>query len=140
MRPHGRLFGTLVHQVLRDVDFDSSAAVLERIAQGCGARIGSSQEEIDAAVIVVQSILRHPVVSAAGRSGTACREYPFIYRDDDGKIVEGNIDLVYQQAEEWIVVDFKTGPSDRVEYRRQVVIYVRASRPKAVRALLFEVQ
>ena len=42
-------------------------------------------------------------------------EYPFVYKDDDGKIIEGNIDLVYQQADEWVIVDFKTGPANRLE-------------------------
>mgnify|MGYP001600636219 CR=1 FL=1 len=67
------------------------------------------------------------------------REYPFVYKDADGKIVEGNIDLAYQQGDEWIIVDFKTGPADRKEYRRQVEVYGRALRPRSVRAILFEV-
>jgi ATP-dependent exoDNAse (exonuclease V) beta subunit len=113
---------------------------LERIARVHGEGIGASENEINSSVAVVRAILGHPLVSAAGRSSTTHREYPFVYKDDNGKIVEGNIDLVFQQADEWIIVDFKTGPSERLEYRTQVAVYARALRPRRVRAVLFEVQ
>jgi ATP-dependent exoDNAse (exonuclease V) beta subunit len=139
-RPRGPRFGTLVHRLLRDADFGSRDDVLERIARVHGEGIGASENEINSSVAVVRAILGHPLVSAAGRSSTTHREYPFVYKDDNGKIVEGNIDLVFQQADEWIIVDFKTGPSERLEYRTQVAVYARALRPRRVRAVLFEVQ
>jgi ATP-dependent exoDNAse (exonuclease V) beta subunit len=112
--------------------------MMDRLARAHGRGLDSSEEEIRSAVEVAGTILQHPVVRAAGGSGRVHQEYPFVYKDAEGKIIEGNIDLVYQQDGEWIIVDFKTGPADRKEYRRQVEVYGRALRPRSVRAILFE--
>jgi ATP-dependent exoDNAse (exonuclease V) beta subunit len=138
-RARGRRFGTLVRNMIRDADFDSNVFRLERLAQAHAATLGSSEEEIGSAVQVVRVMLQHPVVIAAAGSASVHREYPFVYKAEDGKIVEGSIDLLYQQDGEWIIVDFKTGPADRSDYRRQVEVYARALRPRSVRAILFEV-
>jgi ATP-dependent exoDNAse (exonuclease V) beta subunit len=138
-RARGRRFGSLVHSVIRDADFGCNLSMLERLARAHGRGLDSSDEEIRSAIEVVGAILQHPIVSAARESARVHWEYPFLYKEADGKIVEGNIDLVYQQGDEWIIVDFKTGPADRREYRRQVEVYGRALQPRPVRAVLFEV-
>jgi ATP-dependent helicase/nuclease subunit A len=138
-RARGRRFGSLVHSIMRDADFDSNRAMLEQLARTHAVRLDTSEEEIGSAVQIVTAMLQHPVVSAAAGSAKARREYPFVYKDEEGKIVEGSIDLLYQQGDEWIIVDFKTGPAGRNEYRRQVEVYARAMHPQTVRTILFEV-
>jgi ATP-dependent exoDNAse (exonuclease V) beta subunit len=119
--------------------FDSTSIMLERLARAHARRLNSSEEEISSAIEVASAILKHPILKAAAGAARVHREYPVVYKDLDGKIVEGNIDLAYQQGDEWIIVDFKTGSADRTEYRRQVEVYGRALQPRPVRAVLFEV-
>jgi ATP-dependent helicase/nuclease subunit A len=138
-RARGRRFGSLVHAVIMDADFDCNSIMLERLARAHAIRLDSSEEEIRSAVEVVGEVLQHPILQAAASASRAHREYPFVYKDLDGRIVEGTIDLAYQQGDEWIIVDFKTGPADRREYRRQVEVYGKALGPELVRAILFEV-
>jgi ATP-dependent exoDNAse (exonuclease V) beta subunit len=138
-RARGRRFGSLVHAVVMDADMDCDSVMLERLARAHGFRLDSSEDEIGSAVEVAGAMLKHPILKAAAQAAIAHREYPFVYKNDDGTITEGNVDLVYQLANEWIIVDFKTGPSDRKEYRKQVDVYARAFEPTSVRAILFEV-
>jgi ATP-dependent helicase/nuclease subunit A len=138
-RTRGRRFGSLVHSIIMDADFDSDPVALQRLAVAHASRLSSPEEEIESAVGVVASILEHAILKAAAGAAVAHREYPFLFRDEHGVIVEGNIDLVYQQNDEWIIVDFKTGPADRKEYRRQVELYGQALQPRSVRAILFEI-
>lgn len=138
-RARGRRFGSLVHSVIMDADFDSDPVALRRLAAAHASRLSSTEEEIDSTVDVVVAILQHAILKAAAGAAIAHREYPFLFRDEHGVIVEGNIDLVYQQDAEWIIVDFKTGPADRREYRRQVELYGKALQPRLVRAILFEI-
>jgi hypothetical protein len=138
-RTRGRRFGSLVHSIIMDADFDSDPVALLRLAVAHASRLSSPEDEIESAVGVVASILEHAILKAAAGAAVAHREYPFLFRDELGVIVEGNIDLVYQQDDEWIIVDFKTGPADRKEYRRQVELYGKALQPRSVRAILFEI-
>jgi PAS domain S-box-containing protein len=138
-RTRGRRFGSLVHSIIMDADFDSDPVALQRLAVAHASRLSASEDEIESAVGVVASILEHAILKAAAGAAVAHREYPFLFRDEHGAIVEGNIDLVYQQNAEWIIVDFKTGPADRKEYRRQVELYGKALQPRSVRAILFEI-
>jgi ATP-dependent helicase/nuclease subunit A len=138
-RARGRRFGSLVHSVIMDADFDSDTVALRRLAEAHASSLSSPEEEIDSAVGVVAAILQHAILKAAAGASITHREYPFLFRDEHGVIVEGNIDLVYQQGTEWVIVDFKTGPADRREYRRQVELYGKALQPRPVRAILFEI-
>ena len=138
-RARGRRFGSLVHSVIMDTDFDSDPVALRRLAEAYASRLGSHEEEINSAVEVVAAVLQHTILKAAAGAAMVHREYPFLFKDEHGSIVEGNIYLVYQQGAEWIIVDFKTGPADRGEYRRQVELYGKALQPRSVRAILFEI-
>jgi ATP-dependent exoDNAse (exonuclease V) beta subunit len=54
---------------------------------------------------------------------------PIAWRDPDGLLIEGVIDLAFEQAEGWTVVDFKTDEEFRGNepaYRRQVAMYAAA--------------
>jgi ATP-dependent helicase/nuclease subunit A len=138
-RPHSRRFGSLFHHVMMDAEFDSDPIMLKRLAEAHAFGLGCPEEEIGSAVNVVAAVLQHPLLKAAAGAAIAHREYPFLFMDEGGRIVEGNIDLVYRHGDEWIIVDFKTGSADRSEYRRQVEVYAKALQPRSVRAILFEV-
>jgi ATP-dependent exoDNAse (exonuclease V) beta subunit len=61
--------------------------------------------------------------------GSCRREAPITLLDDDGTLLEGHVDLAFEENGEWHVIDFKTdreigGALDR--YRLQVALYVEA--------------
>jgi ATP-dependent exoDNAse (exonuclease V) beta subunit len=140
-RPGGVRFGTLVHALLSDVPLDAASvasgfsgpdAGLGRLAEVHGRLLGADAAEVAAARDVVARTLAHPVMQAAARAAAArgCyREVPVTFRLDDASIVEGHVDLAFDDGQGFVVVDFKTdreldGALDR--YRRQVQIYAAA--------------
>jgi ATP-dependent exoDNAse (exonuclease V) beta subunit len=67
----------------------------------------------------------------AASAGGCYRELPITLRVQDGTLVEGIADLVFLDADNWIVVDFKTDQelaAGLPAYRRQVSIYAAAIR------------
>jgi ATP-dependent exoDNAse (exonuclease V) beta subunit len=62
----------------------------------------------------------------AWRDGRCRRETPVACREADGSLVEGVLDLAFEDAGGWTVVDFKTDAEMAGElgrYRRQVGLY-----------------
>ena len=131
-RPSGRRFGVLVHALLAAAPIDAPAADVRDLAVLHARVLGATDDERDAAAATVDRTLRHPMLDAARAavaSGRACcREAPIsIVRD--GMLIDGQIDLAFETAEGWQVVDFKTdaelgGAEDT--YRRQVALYAEA--------------
>ncbi|PYM81108.1 MAG: ATP-dependent deoxyribonuclease subunit A, partial [Candidatus Rokuibacteriota bacterium] len=128
-RPGGPRFGTLVHAVLATVGLDATPA---QIAEGVSlqARIlGAPADEVTAATALVGTALAHPLMSRAReawRAGRCRRETPVACREPDGSLVEGVLDLAFEEAGGWTVVDFKTDveiAADLGRYRRQVGLY-----------------
>jgi ATP-dependent helicase/nuclease subunit A len=128
-RPGGPRFGTLVHAALATVALDASPA---RIAESVSlqARIlGAPAAEVEAATAAVTAALAHPLMARARdarREGRCRRETPVAWRLPDGSLVEGVLDLAFEDANGWTVVDFKTDAEIAAElatYRRQVRLY-----------------
>ena len=70
-RPGGRRFGTLVHNVLRDVALDAPEHLIHRMV-GLNARaIGATEQESEAARNAVAAALKHPLMRAARRRSSA---------------------------------------------------------------------
>jgi ATP-dependent exoDNAse (exonuclease V) beta subunit len=127
--PSGPRFGTLVHAVLATVALDAERAAIEDVV-GLEARIlGATPEETAAAVTLVAPALPHPLLErarAAWREGRCRRETPITSVEPDGSLLEGVLDLAFEEPDGWTVVDFKTqselaGVAAR--YRRQVAAY-----------------
>ncbi len=142
-RPRGRAFGALVHEVLSVVPLDAGRDAVRALAQ-LQARLAPPAEDaviapddddaIGAVTDAVVAALAHPLLSrareAAGR-GACRREWPLMLRLDDGRLVEGTLDLAFEEPAGWTVVDFKTdepGEASLDVYRRQVALYCRALR------------
>jgi ATP-dependent exoDNAse (exonuclease V) beta subunit len=128
-RPRGPRFGTLVHAVLATVALDADPAAIAEVA-GLQARLlGAEPEEQAAAARLVETALGQPLLErarAAWRRGRCRRETPITAAEPDGTIVEGVLDLAFEEDAGWTVVDFKTQAElasflDR--YRRQVAAY-----------------
>jgi ATP-dependent exoDNAse (exonuclease V) beta subunit len=128
-RPGGPRFGTLVHATLATVALDASPA---RVAEAVAlqARIlGAPATEVEAATAAVGAALANPLMARARdawRAGRCRRETPLAWRQPDGSLLEGVLDLAFEEAGGWTVVDFKTDAEIAVElatYRRQVRLY-----------------
>jgi ATP-dependent exoDNAse (exonuclease V) beta subunit len=147
-RPSGRRFGALVHAVLASVPFDGDLDVIQRLATIHGRILGAAREEIDSASASARAALAHPVFDDArhaARQGRCRREVPIAWRDASGFLIEGVVDLAFEQANGWMVIDFKTDEEFRGNepaYRRQVGMYaaaIQAANGAPVSAVLMRV-
>ena len=95
----------------------------------------------------MSAALAHPLLRsafAAECAGRCRRETPVTYRDRDGTLVEGVLDLAFEDGDGWTVVDFKTDAEIATAlpaYRRQVALYasvVSATTGKKTRAVLLQ--
>ena len=128
-RPHGKRFGTLVHAALATVQLDADAVAVREAVVLQARVLGASADEATAAVDTVRAALAHPLLRRAAAARRCRREAPVTLRLDDGTLVEGVVDVAFEEQGAWTVVDFKTDVevTGRLpEYRRQVALYVRA--------------
>jgi ATP-dependent helicase/nuclease subunit A len=131
-RPRGRRFGALVHQVLRDLPLDRpfDPAAAESLARLHGRGLGAPQDEVAAAPALARALLGHPLFARVRAAAKVRREVPFTLRLPGDFLVEGVIDLLFEDREGLTVIDFKT---DRPEgealdaYLRQLGWYVAAA-------------
>jgi ATP-dependent exoDNAse (exonuclease V) beta subunit len=110
-RPSGPRFGTLVHAVLASVPLDGDLTVIRELATVHGRIIGATAEEIVAAGEAVSNALAHSLLHdarAAAQQNRCRREAPIACRDPEGFLMEGVVDLAFEQDQRWIVIDFKT--------------------------------
>ena len=95
-----------------------------------GRVLGANEEEIEHAVQTVIAVLRYPIISSAESAGSCRREVPVTVRLENDLIVEGVVDLAYQDPHDvWTVVDYKTDfelGERSEEYSRQVWLYALA--------------
>jgi ATP-dependent exoDNAse (exonuclease V) beta subunit len=129
-RPGGRRFGTLVHTLLRDVALDASDEEIEHLARLQAAMLDAPDSERDAAAAAVGAALRHPLFERARNaqeSGGLLREAPFVLPLVDGRLLEGTVDLAFEEAGRTVVVDYKTDADlaeNRSRYEAQLGWYV----------------
>jgi len=148
-RPGGARFGSLVHAVLADMPLTGEdEQIISTLAAAHGRLLDAEPDEIAAARATVQHVLAHPVLKSAARAsaeGRCYRETPVTMRTSSGTLVEGTVDLAFDDGREFVVVDFKTdreldGALER--YQQQVQIYARAiatAMRRPVRAVLMRI-
>ncbi len=132
-RPGGTSFGLLVHAMLAQAPFDATRPMLEAIAAIESRALGVSDEEAAPAVNVVERVLKHELLKrahAASARGACRRETPVTFTLPDGTLVEGIVDLAFEENGAWTVVDYKTdrefAAAGEQRYRRQVALYASA--------------
>jgi ATP-dependent helicase/nuclease subunit A len=131
-RPFGPRFGTLVHAALATVPLGADAETIGRVTDTQARILGAPREEQQAATDSVVRVLSHPLLvqaRAAHATGRCYRELPITWNAPDGTIVEGTIDLAFDDDEGLTVLDFKTDRELATEldaYRRQVQVYCQA--------------
>lgn len=129
-RPSGPRFGSLVHLLLHDGwDRRDDEAGLMHLSVFHGRILDATIPEREASVAIVRAAFRHPLLERAAMSFRCYREYPVTCRTSDGRILDGVIDLLFEENSAWHVVDFKTDhdPGPLLErYKAQVGWYVHA--------------
>jgi ATP-dependent exoDNAse (exonuclease V) beta subunit len=128
----GAAFGLLVHGVLAQTAFDAGRDALDRIARVEARVLGLAEADGRAAADAVESLLRHALFDrarAADARGACRRETPVTLTLPDATIVEGIVDLAFEENGAWTVVDYKTdrdAPVAGDHYHRQVALYASA--------------
>src|SRR5262249_16537049 len=110
-RPGGARFGTLIHAILATVDLRGTREAVAEHAEVHSRLLGASDEEGEVSIEMVTAALAHPLLkraaAAVGR-GACRRETAIVVRLEDNTLIECVADLAFQEAQEWVVVDFKT--------------------------------
>jgi ATP-dependent exoDNAse (exonuclease V) beta subunit len=140
MRPSGKRFGTLVHAVLATLRLDATPDEVDDLATVHARMFAAPDDEREAAAGIAKKLLQHPRFKAARDADAAgrrvWREAPVSLRLDDPssgapRLVDGQVDLAYETADGWVIVDFKTDieiASAQDAYKQQVALYVEAVR------------
>ena len=131
-RPSGRRFGVLVHALLAAVPIDATDDQVRELAVLEARVLGASEPERDAAASTVVRTLAHRLLDEARlavAAGRLCHREAPVSLVRDGALIDGQVDLAFDSADGWQVVDFKTdaelGASEDL-YRRQVALYAEA--------------
>jgi ATP-dependent exoDNAse (exonuclease V) beta subunit len=125
-RAFGSRFGTLVHAVMRDVDFAATRETIEAQIELHARITGPLDDERKAAVDAVTAALAHPLLTAARSAARTHREWPLRFRTGE-QLLEGIIDLAYFDGETWHIIDYKTDAgfhAKRRHYETQLRWYV----------------
>jgi ATP-dependent exoDNAse (exonuclease V) beta subunit len=131
-RPKGPRFGALVHASIATVPLQAgSSEIYDAVA--LQARIlGASEDEVPAACRLIEGVMGHDLLRQAREAyarGKCRRETPITLRGVGGTLIEGNVDLAFEEDGEWKVIDFKTDQQLKAgleKYRIQVGLYAMA--------------
>jgi ATP-dependent helicase/nuclease subunit A len=144
-RPRGPRFGSLVHAVLAIVPLDADADAVRRTADVQGRLLAAPADEVVAAGTVVAAVLAHDLMARARAATRFRRETPVTWLQRDGTLIEGVLDLAFEEDGATTVVDFKTDhelTAGEARYRAQLQKYVDAVAGvtgKPARGVLFKV-
>jgi ATP-dependent exoDNAse (exonuclease V) beta subunit len=128
-RPRGVSFGALVHAILAIVPLDADDTAVKRTAEVQARILRSTAEETTAAAVAVMTVLGTDLIARARRSPRVRRETPITWTQADGTLIEGVLDLAFDEQEATVVIDFKTDhelAAGEARYRAQLQKYVDA--------------
>jgi ATP-dependent exoDNAse (exonuclease V) beta subunit len=130
-RSSGTLFGQLVHRLLERVDWERPDLLAE-VAEAEAPALGAASGMVEEAVEMVRAALASDLVKRIMETDRYYKEVPFTF-EEDGTLVEGVIDVVFEKAGKIGIVDFKTDkvPKSKLaakvgEYQSQLETYRRA--------------
>jgi ATP-dependent helicase/nuclease subunit A len=104
----GRNFGSLVHQMLEWTPLEGgSPEQALPMAIALAPRFGLDDEAANRAATAVAQVLASALMERARKSSRVWRELPFWLPESD-ELVEGIVDLVFEEDGQLVVVDYKT--------------------------------
>ena len=128
----GQAFGLLVHEIVALAPLVADRARLRAVAAVQAQLLGQSAEDAEAAAARVERLLAHELMARArsAEQGGKCRRETPVMGLVDGTVVEGVVDMAFEENGEWVVVDFKTdheiSAAGEERYKRQVAAYCAA--------------
>ncbi len=132
-RSTGVGFGVLVHELLALADFGSTVDELLALARIQTKLLALEDDDAVAAAQAVHRVLQHDLLRRARNAdarGACRRETPLTSTTADGVLVEGVVDLAFEEGGIWTVVDYKTDREmltlGEERYRRQIAMYASA--------------
>jgi ATP-dependent helicase/nuclease subunit A len=125
-RPGGPRFGILIHAILRDLDLEGASDRIAPLARVHARLLHAPRDEADAAAAAVEAAWAHPLLCRARAAPRRHRELPIHFRLEDGRLLEGVIDLAFIERDAWVVVDFKSDSGSAARYERQLQWYLYA--------------
>jgi ATP-dependent exoDNAse (exonuclease V) beta subunit len=126
-----RRIGRAVHAALADLDLathrDATGRSADDVARERAMAQGVPAHEEEVAALVGGALTSPTVLTAASRR--SWRELYVVTPIDNGGVLEGFVDLVYEDDDGLVIVDYKTdrhhgdGPADTAGHRLQVAAY-----------------
>ncbi|MSR64233.1 MAG: hypothetical protein EXS18_00440 [Verrucomicrobiae bacterium] len=125
------MFGTVMHEVLSMIDFTKAN---ERAAlwKSSADLAGMSADETKRGAEMLERFARTELFGRIARANEIHREMPFASRKGDA-IIEGIMDLVFREGDEWTLLDYKTDHVSKEDvaghaegYRPQIDAYAEA--------------
>jgi ATP-dependent helicase/nuclease subunit A len=126
---YGSAVGRAVHGVLQVVDLKTGAGLGEAAAAQCAAE--SIPERAETVKALAQMALDSDLVHEAARA-PHWRETYVAVPTDDGRVLEGYVDLLFERGDDLVVVDYKVAAGDAdldrrtVHYTPQATAYAQA--------------
>jgi ATP-dependent exoDNAse (exonuclease V) beta subunit len=115
--------------VLATLPLDASRDLIGRGARTHARILNAPDDEVRATVDVVTAVLAHELLARARASSRVRRETPVSWVQKDGTLIEGVLDLAFDEGDATVVVDFKTDhelSAGETRYRAQLQQYVGA--------------
>lgn len=110
----GTEWGLVIHRVLAALA-DGQVSDLELLVDNALAEQERNPEEQDEALLLIKGITQSPLWQRMSRSSRRFMEIPFSTAVSDhnlglpiGTVVSGVMDLVFEEAEGWVIADYKT--------------------------------
>ncbi len=104
----GRDFGSLVHKLLEWIPLEpEGASDASAAARALAPVYGVDEAGARRAAETVKAVLALPVIERARRARHVWRELP-VWFPEGSELLEGSIDLVFEENDELVVVDYKT--------------------------------
>jgi ATP-dependent helicase/nuclease subunit A len=126
--PGGLEWGSVVHAVLEAAAHGLDARALR--SAGRTALLEHDRPvrddepvELDALMDLVSKVRSSELWARAMAAETHLSEQPFVLERKDGHYLEGVIDLLFKEAGEWVIVDYKTDRGDDPDYEARLRRY-----------------
>jgi len=104
----GTAFGSLVHDTFEALSFETTTAELAlRVATTLALPQGLNDEAAEAAAGLVTAGLASDVMRSATQARRSWKEVPVV-TEVDGGLLEGTIDLLFEDDDGLVIVDYKT--------------------------------
>ena len=130
---YGHQGGSAIHELL-EICIKSPQANLRSSALTLAAEYEIGSDRVDELLTTVQSVVQSDIWKRAQAASRCFSELPFetSFKDASGKptIIRGVIDLIFEEPEGWVIVDYKTDdvteadlPAAVAYYRNQIDEY-----------------